>query len=79
MTVYELKHKIADKYPYYFSRKAMKFFGDTVKNYGVRRVKICGHDCYELYRKKPVLHGLQTSAFFDVNTFKRVRLEIEKK
>jgi hypothetical protein len=79
MTVYELKYKISDEYPFYFSKETMKFFGDTFRNYGVRRVKLCGHDCYELYRKKPVLNGLQTSAFFDLNTFKRVRPGIEKK
>ena len=72
---------------YFFTRETMKFFGDTMRNYGVRQTKIhtnydaegnyVGKDgvevaVYELYRKASVKHGLKDSAYFDADTFKRV-------
>ena len=70
MTSSELKHQVeqAGNEPYFFTRKTMKFFGDTMRNYGVR----LSGDNWELYRKKPVKHGLSRSAYFDKKTFKRV-------
>lgn len=52
---------------HFFDRKTLKFFGDTMKNYGV-----CdGPDnTWELYRKRPVKHGVRKSAYFDKVTFK---------
>lgn len=44
---------------YCFSRGTMKFFGDTMRNFGVR--KINNGDLYELYRRRPVKGGLQSS------------------
>lgn len=72
---------------HFFTRKTMSFFGDTMRNYGVRLVTITvGYDAegkyapegvvvmaYELYRKHPVKNGLKNSAYFDAETFKRVR------
>lgn len=72
--------------PYFFTRKTMQFFGDTMRNYGVRQVWIVTERqelgsgvtqesnklVYELYRRKAVKHGLKDSAFFDAVTFKRV-------
>ena len=63
---------------HFFDDSAMDFFGDTVRNYCVSdkpvMVKSGGEQvsCWELYRKHPVKHGLQTSAFFDAVTFDRV-------
>lgn len=70
MTPSELKAKIelSGQEPYFFTRKTMSFFGDTMKNYGVRDAE----DCWELYRKHPVKHGLQNSVYFDKVTFKRI-------
>lgn len=71
---------------HFFTRKTMSFFGDTMRNYGVRKttVRTCydesgnftvheGVDVevYELYRKNPVKHGLKDSAYFDAKSFKR--------
>lgn len=53
--------------PHFFDRSSMKFFGDTMRNYGVRDYG----DCWELYRRKPVKHGLKNSAYFDKVTGKR--------
>jgi len=66
----------------------MKFFGDTMHNYGVRDGGIIPYhwddtgnnysetprmiEVWELYRKHPVKHGLDSSAYFDKKTFKRV-------
>jgi len=52
----------------FFDRKTMQFFGDTLKNYGVRDAG----DRWELFRKKPVKFGIQASRFFDKKTFERV-------
>lgn len=71
---------------HFFEYKTMRFFGDTMKNYGVRRASILSHydrsgtyyergtirEVWELYRRRPVKHGLQSSAYFDVETFARV-------
>lgn len=53
---------------YYFTRDSMKFFGDTMRNYGI----INHPDYIELYRKRPVKHGLFSSAYFCNKTFKRL-------
>ncbi len=70
MTPSELKRKVelSGQEPYFFTRKTMQFFGDTMKNYSVRDVG----NYWELYRKHSVKHGLQNSAYFDKTTFKRV-------
>lgn len=81
MNAYELKDKVeaANEDGHYFTRCTMKFFGDTMRNYGVRSrpVEVTRYDgttarCWELYRRKPVKHGMQASAFFDCETFIRV-------
>lgn len=65
--------------PYYFDRKSMAFFGDTMRNYGTRskpvNVTTPGGEvvaCWELYRKRPVKHGLNSSSFFACDNFRRV-------
>jgi len=69
MTPSELKYQHETTHPdsHFFDRKIMKFFGDTMKNYGVRS---CG-ECWELYRKRPVKSGLRGSAYFNKATFGR--------
>lgn len=72
---------------FFFTRKTMQFFGDTMRNYGVRHTTInTNYDAngefvgkegveiavYELYRRQAVKHGLKDSAYFDAVTFKRV-------
>ncbi len=70
----------------FFTRDTMKFFGDTMKNYGVRATTIrytewvgdepTGRtvylDVWELFRRRPVKHGMRDSAFFTQDTFRRV-------
>ncbi len=70
----------------FFARKIMRFFGDTMRNYGVRKTKVIANfdtngayhpdgvelEVYELYRHKPVKHGVQKSAYFHAETFKRI-------
>ena len=77
MTPSNLKYEVEKTESYYFDHKSMKFFGDTMKNYGCcsavvdtwTQTKV---ECWELYRKRPVKHGLQSSAYFDKITFERV-------
>ena len=74
MTPSELKANILalDPDSHFFDRKTMKFFGDTMRNYRVRKTEIEGVDVWELYRKKPVKHGLKSSAFFRATDFQQV-------
>jgi len=83
MTVSELKQNTEQTSPYYFTRKTMKFFGDSIRNYGVRSSTIDGYsfersgtqtgiDVWELYRKTPVKYGLRTSSYFRKDNFEQV-------
>ena len=64
--------------PHFFTRNTMSFFGDTMRNYGLRQpVEVTRYDgskvmAFELFRRRPVKHGLQGSAWFDATTFVRV-------
>lgn len=62
--------------PHFFDRQTMKFFGDTMRNYGVRKTTVeTRHgvvEAYELYRRRAVKHGLKDSAYFDAEKFNRV-------
>ena len=79
MTPSELKYHVeqTDGGRHFFTRKTMKFFGDTMRNYGVRSatVETCTGEiveCWELYRRRPVMHGLQSSAYFAKSDYRRV-------
>jgi hypothetical protein len=67
MTPSELKRNVeqSELGEFFFTRKTMGFFGDTMANYGVRDAG----DSWELHRKKPVKYGLQSSHFFKKLTF----------
>ena len=65
MTPSQLKHFVEETGSYFFTRDSMKFFGDTMRNYGVRSkpvqvVTVSGDivECWELYRRRPVKNGL---------------------
>lgn len=72
MTPSELKYNVDQTGSYFFTRSTMRFFGDTMKNYGVRDAGMC----WELYRRRPVKHQLQASAYFDKKTFERICREV---
>lgn len=74
MTATELKCQVEQGFDrHFFTRETMRFFGDTMRNYGVRHGgDISGIKVWELYRKQPVKHGIQSSAYFDKETYKRV-------
>lgn len=67
MTPSELKAKYLANNPegFFFTRKTMAFFGDTMRNYGVRDAG----ENWELYRKRAVKHGLKTSHYFSKSDF----------
>jgi len=80
-TASDLKHHVEQNghEPYYFTRSSMAFFGDTMRNYGVRSKPVdvttpSGDTvkCWELYRRRPVKHGLDSSSFFACDNFRRV-------
>lgn len=71
----DLKYEVesAGTAPHFFDRKTMSFFGDTMRNFGLRKVELPDYGpCFELYRRRPVKHGLQKSAYFSAVTFRRV-------
>ena len=87
MTPSELKRHVEQTGSYFFTRDSMKFFGDTMGNYSVRPVVVrthygddgngfdpAGHEveAWELYRKRPVRHGLDGSHVFNKKTFNTV-------
>jgi hypothetical protein len=78
MNASELKYNVETKTTSnFFSRSSMKFFGDTMRNYGVCSAEVKTWDgekvkVWELYRKHPVKHGLDSSAYFNKSTFERV-------
>ena len=64
-------HESLNPESYYFTRNSMRFFGDTMRNYGVKTHE----NFYELYRKHPVKHGLNNSAYFDKTSFIKLHKE----
>lgn len=61
---------------YFFTRNTMRFFGDTMRNYGTRSASITVQgtkvEVWELWRKRPVKNGLKCSAYFRKDTFAQV-------
>ena len=80
MHIIELKYYVKHGTDsHFFDRETMEFFGDTLDNYCVSekpvKVKTSRGDiveCWELRRIRPVKHGLQDSAYFNVKDFSRV-------
>ena len=62
MTSTALKNEHIKREPntHFWDKKTMAFFGDTMRNFGVKKHK----NGYELYRKNPVKHGLTGSHWF---------------
>jgi len=78
----ELKEKVEATGSHFFERDSMKFFGDTMKNYGVRSASVETYtqgvvDVWELYRIHPVKMGNQKSAYFRKDNFERVHAKID--
>lgn len=78
MRASELKYKVESvgKESCFFTRETMRFFGDRMSNYGARGPLVIQTytgpaTVYELYRRHPVKHGLQSSAYFDAETFEQ--------
>lgn len=78
MKASELKmHVAVGTDSHFFDRSSMRFFGDTMANYGVRAhpVQVVTHsgvyECWELYRRRAVKYGLDGSTYFDTETYER--------
>ncbi len=82
----DLKHHVTETGSHFFTRENMKFSGDTRANYGLRSVNVQtnwdGQDnwtengviveCWELYRRRPVKHGLNSSHYFNKSNYEKV-------
>lgn len=72
---YDLKYAVESANPSskFFTRNNMKFLGDKMSNYGVCKTTIETYtgtvECWELFRRKPVMGGVQRSAYFDCADF----------
>ncbi len=77
ITASELKSRVEDARhdSHFFTRQTMRFFGDTMRNYGVRGpIKFKPHggavcEVWELFRRRAVKHGLHSSAYFRTDTY----------
>lgn len=76
MTASELKyrHEKYNQNSSFFDRETMKFFGDTMRNFGVRQTVINtlaanGVPVFELYRKRPVKYNNNGSHYFTKDDF----------
>ncbi len=76
MTPSELKYNVekSGNESHFFNRSTMRFFGDTMNNYGCRKITLfkTNQEVWELWRKRSVKHGLTKSAYFHTVTFKRI-------
>ncbi len=78
MTKHELKREVEKRGGRFFSRENMRFSGDTMRNYGVRKATVTTRsnpepiEVWELYRKKPTEAGLSQPAHFRMDNFERV-------
>jgi len=70
MTPSKLKAAILAAWPesHFFDRATMRFWGDTMANFGCRDAG----DAWELYRKRPITDGIAHSHFFDKKTLREV-------
>lgn len=89
MNASELKYNVKGNF---FSRESMRFFGDSMKNYGVRSATVKSNydlngewsddgvsvEAWELYRKNPVKFWIKSSAYFSKLTFERIHPKIEE-
>ncbi len=67
---------------YYFAKESMRFFGDTMANYGIKKHTVSGELYIELRRKKPVIHGMKDSAWWKMDNGKvvmKVRSPLESR
>ena len=77
-TASDLRQFVEQTETHFFDRATMRFFGDTMRNYGLRQPQpVTLYDgstvlAYELFRRRPVKHGLRASAWFNAETFARV-------
>ena len=70
MTAYNLRQEYIENNPNgkFFTPENMAHMGDSMDNYGVRSAGR-NDEAWELYRKRPVNGGIQTSAYFCKTTY----------
>lgn len=71
MTPYELKQKVQATGSHFFDRQTMKFFGDTMGNFGCVSTEINDTPCWRLYRKRPTKAG-RGAFYFRKDNFEEI-------
>lgn len=79
MTKSELRQKSLAKGALFFTRKSMRVTGDTMLNYAIKENWIDTWyekhvHVWELYRKNPVKHNIQTSAYFRQSDLSQIHI-----
>jgi hypothetical protein len=75
----ELKYHVLNRGDtFFFDRKTMRFFGDTMSNYYTPAKPVLidtleGQvEAWPLYRRKPVRYGLKSTAYFRTDDYSQV-------
>lgn len=63
MTIYEIKRRTEQTAPFFFSKSTMKFFGQTLKSFSVKKLS---ETKYKISAKSK--HGFYTERIFDSET-----------
>lgn len=79
MNATQTLQRIRAAHPIFFCRETMQFWGDTLRNFGVRTVLATtwtggNKEVIEVYRRRPVKYGLQASHYFDPQTLRIIYL-----
>lgn len=73
MTIYEVKQRTAQTSPYFFSRKTMEFFGQTLKDFSVTKQD---DGRFKIYA--PVTKTASTGRVWTKRFFNPVNNELER-
>jgi len=76
MTIYDIKRMSKEKAPYFFDRKSMKFFGQTLKDFSVKKLN---EERYYISAPMRDSRGHQvgvTKRVFDVRTRELLNIEL---
>jgi hypothetical protein len=72
MTPTELKQKVQATGSHFFDRESMRFFGDTMSNFGCVSTELNGIPCWRLHRKRPTKDSSRGMFYFRKDNFEEI-------